>query len=65
MTDQDLARTQAQLAQIALLSLELADLDTFIERTAGLPEAALHRDLAVAVAAVQRVAHAQLGSDAT
>ncbi len=66
MNDLDLAVTQAKLAQIAALSLELTNLDAFIERTSGASaaEAAEFRELAIAVAGVQRVAHTQLASDA-
>lgn len=63
MTPLDLAVTQAKLAQIAALSLELTNLDAFIETVSDSSpalEAAELRELAVAVAGVQRVAHRQL-----
>lgn len=67
MTALEMATTQATLVEIAALSLELTNLDAFIEETAGTSptsEAVELRDLAEAVAAVQRVAHRQLGSGA-
>lgn len=67
MTDLDFAITHQKLAQIAELALELRGLDAYIERMRGsapVLEAAGHVDLAIAVAGVQRVAHAQLAGDA-
>lgn len=64
MTSEEIATTQAQLTRLALASLDVVALDSFIETTSGSSpavEAAEFRELAIAVANLQRVAHRQLG----
>lgn len=66
MTAEEIEATTMQLTNLAVQSLRVENLDAFIESTAGsspVVDAAEHRELALAVAELQRVAHRQLGGE--
>lgn len=59
MNDADYAKTHAKLLAVAGLVLEIDNLDAYLERCLGAPTNE-HRDLAVAVANLQRTVLRQL-----
>lgn len=66
MTSEEIEATAMQLTNLAVQSLRVENLDAFIESTAGsspVVDASEHRELALAVAELQRVAHRQLGGE--